>query len=759
LNNAEELGVDGHRLLFEGLQRLRRCEPLRSEEHDTIGTALDSTGRYIVAGDVWRASVWDLSTRPARRLGAVDALHTDLPLLSPRGDRLLSGASNGAVLWDATTWQPIGSVEADREASSSAAFSPDGHWLAVAAGEHVWLLAAEDGRLVQEFDHGRTIGIDDLRFDPVGTTLLACSSERLRLWDVVDGRLRYSVAAGTRSALWSARFSADGSWIVAARGNRRISIWRTEDGELSQTIVGKQGDEFRDAWFADGDRIILAFDGLYLRSWDWPGGRGHGREVGHDALFALAPIGRKVALSNGDRSGKIELRDIRTGELIETLGRHEDSVTALAWTDSGEHLVSGDKNGMLVQWAMSTLSVHAVLETHGGAIGHIRALPEAAGVAATCRDGAVRVWRFDASLALRRLEDVMRSVCVSPAAQLAVAVAHDEGVATLFDGGFNQARSRFLPVEDTRACAFSPDGRWLATIGGDAMVYLINPTTLKTVCSWQGPEGAYCLTWDTAGRRLLVAGPRFCVVWNNQRQAPELFLGSDQLYVYKAALSADGRRVCVAEEYIEITGVVHKAVGYGVRIVDIDSGLGVAHLTWGDDPIERRCSCLSFAPDDSKVLVAWVTDGSVWLVDAASGAMIRSFGDEESRKNFADWAPDGRAVITADRNSVEVWNAADGGLIARLDAQASVRAVVFSPNGKLAATVGSHAVWVWECTTWTPLANLFDGVDRFPASAAFNASGDGLIVIEADGQAACYPVSREALCDAARPWLTAVRAQ
>lgn len=754
-DDPDALGVAGHTLLFEILQGVRRCEPLRATGHGTDRLSMDLTGRLVVAGDVWRATAWDLGTRPAHPIAALDAFQTDAPVVSPTGERIVTGAGRDLVLRRPAGGDPIATIDVDEDASAIARFSPDGRWLAVGDGSRLRLLSSADGTVAHELDHGRTVGLAAADFDPEGAGVLARSPERLRLWAIDTGQLLWEIAAGTRSSFWSARFSTSGEWIVAARGNRRVAVWRSGDGAPVATLTGPDGDEYRDAWFIDGDRGLVAFDGLYLRSWSWPG-KGQGRQIGDRSLFAVAPAGSRVALSSGDRSGRITLRDTRTGELVDTLGRHAGSVTALAWTPDGEHLVSGDEHGLIVLWAMATRSVHATVDPGAGPVGRLAALPDGTGVVATCGDGTVRVWRFDASLATRASE-TLRSVAVSSRAGIAVAIPRGEGTgATVRDGDAGQVRAPFSPgTASLRTCAFSPDGRWLAALDQEDRVHLADAATLAPVSTWPAPEGAVRLSFSGGGGRLMASGGECCAVWDLERKALVFAAGSDRSGVATAALSPDGRRLCMAEVGYAITAVARTAVAYGARIVEIDADRTVAPIAWGDDPSWHRYSGLSFAPDGSTILLVREVDGQAALVDVASGACLRTFGDDASRTAFAAWTPDGRAVLTAGGEGVVVWNAADGVPIARLTDQANVRSVVFSGDGALAATVGSHAVWVWDCESWAPLANLFDGLDRFPESATFTATGERLIVVESDGQTASYPVGRRALCADARQWAAA----
>ena len=740
-----------HALLIACLRRLRQCESLSASHRGVEKVALDGEG-LMVAGDVDRATAWDLRSCPARRLGELDALEADLPMLAPRGGRLLAGMAGRVVLWNARAWQAVASFDVDPEYATAYAFSADGRWLAAAQGMRVRLLGAQDGRVQQEFEHGRSIGIDAVSFSPDGASLLVRSPERLQLWSISAAASCWSIAAGTRSAFWSARFSGDGSAIVTTRGNRRVAVWRSADGAALKTLVGPEGGDYQDGWFVDGDRAILAFDGLYTRSWAWPAGKGSGVAVGGDSLFALPQSGSTIAFSSRDRSGRIELRNVHSGALTETLRRHEGSVTALAWTADAEHLVSGHDNGMLVQWAMSTRSVHGLVDTRSGSIGHVQALADDAGVVATCGNGSVRLWRFAPSLAVRPLPGSLRAAIAHPAAAFAVAIDRDDGRAICHDGEFADARGPLLSGNaGVRLCVFSPNATKLAIVDRDDRIVVLDVGSRQVAHSWKGPEGSYVVSWDRAGRRLLARSRDRCAVYDTAMGSTSLVLGTRECAVEDAALSPDGRRLCVAEAHFEVRGKVSRGTGYGARLIDVDAGTTVAPIVVDEDPANRQMRRVEFSPDGKHCLAVLTTDGSAALADAGTGVVLRTFGQNDQRVSVAAWLPGGARIMTAGGEAVELWSAREGARLARHDIP-NVRAFVRSAAGGRAATVGSHSVHLWDLESWAPLADLADGVDRFPESAAFTASGDGLVIIETDGRAAWYPASAAALRHVAQPW-------
>ena len=95
------------------------------------------------------------------------------------------------------------------------------------------------------------------------------------------------------------------------------------------------------------------------------------------------------------------------------------------------------------------------------------------------------------------------------------------------------------------------------------------------------------------------------------------------------------------------------------------------------------------------------SDLTICLMDTATGEVVRTLGKAEGPMTApAVFTPDGRLLVTAVRELVQVWEVATGGeLASRPGHRGNVDVLVMSGNGRSVATVSrDHTILVWDLT-------------------------------------------------------------
>jgi len=166
---------------------------------------------------------WDLTTGAHTR-----SVELGSPGFFPLGlsldNRWLLGrpSEGDALLWDLRAGRRVQQFSDFR---SSAAFSPDGHWLAYDTPDYVikvWDLAANREKATLK---GHSWRISSLAFSPNGRLLASGGIEaEARLWSVESGQPLLVPLTGHLSGVGAVAFSGDGKTLIT-RGDEGTTRW------------------------------------------------------------------------------------------------------------------------------------------------------------------------------------------------------------------------------------------------------------------------------------------------------------------------------------------------------------------------------------------------------------------------------------------------------------------------------------------------------------------------------------------------------
>jgi RNA polymerase sigma factor (sigma-70 family) len=299
----------------------------------------------------------------------------------------------------------------------------------------------------------------------------------------------------------------------------------------------------------------------------------------------------------------------------------------------------------------------------------------------------------------------------------------------LIDVGTGEVTRTFAPVLAATPCAFSPDGKLMATCGYKAggdfnFAQLWDVATGKEVrrfaISHDVHQSVSALAFSPDGRTIASGSWRDgrLRLWETAtgkevRAFPKI--GDD---VVSVAFAPDGKTVAAA----------------GDRIYLYDPATGKERLR-----IDRRARGLAFSRDGS--VLTGAVSGAVYRWDAASGRPLTPVAAQDSAVEQILVGPDGRSLFTTDQDGgLYVWDAA-GGKSPRRIAGGVERGVVASSDRRfLAWTVrnvhGNSRIRLYDVAADRLIDPVLRSSDGFPeiggeaTVAAFLPDGKSLLTLE-----------------------------
>ena len=284
-----------------------------------------------------------------------------------------------------------------------------------------------------------------------------------------------------------------------------------------------------------------------------------------------------------------------------------------------------------------------------------------------------------------------------------------------------------------RSVAFSPDGRWLASGGGQfghpGEVKVWDLVTATEVFALRAPAPVRSVAFSPNGARLAIGGDGVggrdgaLKVWD-LAAAKEIFtLAHEAGPIYAVAFSPNGGQLAIGGGGVDPNGL---ALPAEVKIWDLSAGRQTVALRGH----QAQVRSVAFNPDGRWLASAGDDTVKVWdLAAAKEAATLRG---HDSHVTSVAFSADGQRLASASEDqTVKVWDARhwDGTGAAppaplTLRHTAAVESVAFGgPTGqRLATGAGDHLIKVWDTDTGLEALTL-RGHLAAVGSVAFSADG------------------------------------
>lgn len=289
---------------------------------------------------------------------------------SPDGSQLASGGTDTLVTaWNVTDGKPLKVLRGHRWSVSGVAWNPDGSVLASSgwdAAIRLWNLASGTCDRVPEHPDDPDAIFFSITWSPDGQHLAAGThASGVLVWDVTSHTGRWigrQLPTGIRHVAWS----PDGTRLVGTGDENAIYVWDTLKDTLLQQLPGHQGIAMCIAWNVDGTRLASG-----------------GRSGEHGSLLVW---------------------DVQHQEsIVLDCEKKAEAVSAVSWGVHGDMLISGDSEGRLFWWDISSGECVRVREAHQGKVQSLKRSPDGRILASCGDDGAIKLWDLHSSEHLQTL--------------------------------------------------------------------------------------------------------------------------------------------------------------------------------------------------------------------------------------------------------------------------------------------------------------------------------------------------------------------
>lgn len=438
-----------------------------------------------------------------------------------------------------------------------------------------------------------------------------------------DKKRLVTAGGGEDAAAWDL---ASGRRLLTLREPGRMQMWAkfSPDGH----------------YLAAGSKVALIERQMIVRVMDASSGKLLSSHPFDSALLVAAvfsPDSRRL-LTRNEGDDKVQVWETASGRLLATMDGHGVQMERAGFSPDGRLVVTANRNHTLSVWDSSSGRMRATLRGHTGAVKDFGFSPDSRRLASVSEDKSIRMW----DLASGRL-------------LFTVAAKNNDD----YEGGHH---------DEVSVVTFSRDGKRVISGSKD-----------KTVRVWDAKTGkslARLAAMPDEIRSLDVSEDGGLIAASDNANDTWVWDGGDYtlravLPGYTAFFDHDARHL-----------ITLSAKDNVAQVWDLSTLLaGIGHVTGGNP---------SYSPDGTRL--ATLDSDQVWVWDTRRGKQLLSLHipPEDPRKydkayaSDALFSPDGRRllVLASFSSGPSLWNAADGKLIAQMQApHEDMDTAAFTPDG------------------------------------------------------------------------------
>ncbi|MCH2202273.1 MAG: hypothetical protein MK102_09905 [Fuerstiella sp.] len=254
----------------------------------------------------------------------IAAYRQSIPILSSvrvTNEEVCLGAINRIDRLNPTDGKLVWTAQGEFGKVTRLAVSSDGRWIVAACGipgvgGQAVLLDAEDGQEIHRFS-GHADAVYAAVLD-AGNSRLATAGydRRILIHDVETGRVLRTLS-GHNGSVFDLSFDPSGQVLCSASADATVKVWSVQSGERLDTLSQPQSEQYCVAVTPDGQSIVAAGADNRIRVWSL-----------------------------------VSLDTLRINPLQSSTFGHEQTITSLALSNSGDRLATAAEDGSLRIWSI-----------------------------------------------------------------------------------------------------------------------------------------------------------------------------------------------------------------------------------------------------------------------------------------------------------------------------------------------------------------------------------------------------------------------
>jgi len=481
---------------------------------------------------------------------------------SPDDSKLATGSDDNTVgIWLAGTGAKLAVLRGYQRIVWKVAWSPDGKWIAVATGNSVRILDAEQFTELRGLD-GHQADVRSVAWSPDGTRLATASYDNTaRIWDL-HSNLEPLIIRGHQDYVLDVAWSPDGRTLVTASFEGVAKLWDSRSGREWGSVLEHQYPILSVSWSPKGDNLASASDDGAVRVGVLRGGWELAVFQGHPApawCVRWSPDGAR--LISGSDCPVAKVWDANSGRELFALDGDAMYIESVAWSPDGRKLATS-ANATAQIWDAATGRDIGLLRGHEDYVGKIAWSPDGMRIATGSRDRTIRIWDAATFQVLNNIgsqQADITGIAWSPDSRM-LAIASNDGTAKVWDTGSGQEAIALQHDKYSfSSIVWSPDGTRLATASHNKTVQVWSVVSRELLLVLRGHQAAVLdVAWSPDGSRLATASWDITTrIWDAATGQELIKIVGHKLSVRSVAWSPDGKRLASAGADNAAEGVVH----------------------------------------------------------------------------------------------------------------------------------------------------------------------------------------------------------